>query len=149
MIRVLAVLFALLAAPAFAQTPLDAVVSQLQSQGYSSISVNRTLLGRIRIVAISEAYRREIVMNPTTGEILRDYWITLGDDGAMGALLDRPGGNGHGGGYEDDDDDDEDDDDDDDDDEDDDDEDDDDEDDDDEDDDDDDDDDDDEDEDDD
>jgi len=108
MIRILAVLLVLLGAPAFAQTPQDVVIDQLQSQGYTSITVNRTLLGRIRIVAISAAYRREIVMNPNTGEILRDYWVVLEDGGGLGSLLERRGDNGgyQGGGNGDDDDDD-------------------------------------------
>lgn len=65
------------AAPAFAQSFQDQYVQQLQEQGFTQISVQRTLLGRVRIVALSDEYRREIVFIPSTGTILRDYWIEL------------------------------------------------------------------------
>lgn len=81
----------LLGSPALAQTPQDAILSQLQAQGYTTISANRTFLGRVRIVAESEAYRREIVFNPDTGEILRDYWVALDGSGGVGELF-NPGG---------------------------------------------------------
>lgn len=51
----------------------DVVISALQDQGFEVRLVHWTLLGRIRIVAISADIRREIVINPNTGEILRDY----------------------------------------------------------------------------
>ena len=63
-----------LAGEAFAQSPSDAVVSQLRAQGYVEFSVSRTLLGRIRVIATApDGGRREIVFSPATGEILRDY----------------------------------------------------------------------------
>lgn len=49
------------------------LVRQLQDQGYSGIKVGHTLLGRLRIVAQLDGMQREIVINPYTGEILRDY----------------------------------------------------------------------------
>jgi len=52
----------------------DTIVDQLQKQGYSDVRVGRTLLGRTRIVAEGEGREREIVVNPRTGEILRDVW---------------------------------------------------------------------------
>lgn len=66
------------AAPAAAQQgPADDIgsllVRQLQDQGYSGIQVGHTLLGRLRIVAQLDGMQREIVINPYTGEILRDY----------------------------------------------------------------------------
>lgn len=50
----------------------DSVVRQLSQQGYSRIEISRTWLGRTRIVAQREDLRREIIINPATGEILRD-----------------------------------------------------------------------------
>lgn len=49
------------------------LVRQLKDQGYSGIQVGHTLLGRLRIVAQLDGMQREIVINPYTGEILRDY----------------------------------------------------------------------------
>ncbi len=57
----------------FAQTAEDQVVNQLKRQGYQRITLGRTLLGRTRIVATGPRGRREIVLNPSTGAILRDY----------------------------------------------------------------------------
>ncbi len=54
----------------------ETVVAQLNEQGYSNISVRRSFLGRILITATSDAGQREIVINPNTGEILRDYFQT-------------------------------------------------------------------------
>jgi len=42
--------------------------------------MQRTLLGRLRIVASDGTRRREIIINPNTGEVLRDYWVELSDD---------------------------------------------------------------------
>ncbi len=65
------------AGPAFALSTKDALVRQLRGQGFKSIKIGRTLLGRTRIIAENPKYRREIVFNPRTGEILRDYWVDL------------------------------------------------------------------------
>lgn len=66
--------------PAQAKDVADIVVEQLTAQGFGHIEISRTLLGRTRIVAISGSYRREIIINPRTGEILRDYWVAFEDD---------------------------------------------------------------------
>jgi hypothetical protein len=71
-----AVLLAL-AAPAQADAIEDQVTLALEEQGYEILSVDRTWLGRLRIIAESDDLRREIVMNPTTGEVLRDYSLRL------------------------------------------------------------------------
>lgn len=71
-IAVGAVLTPAFAAPARAESVTDQVVQQLQSQGYGKIEVSRTLLGRIRIVATRSDFRREIVIDRRTGEVLRD-----------------------------------------------------------------------------
>lgn len=83
--------------PAFAQSFTDSVVSQLRNQGFGQISVERTLLGRTRVVAVGNGGQREIILNPRTGEILRDLWITgSGGSGAAagGGLIDDDSGKG-------------------------------------------------------
>lgn len=50
------------------------VVEQLKSQGYADIEVSRTWLGRMYIEAKNGSHERQIVINPLTGELLRDYW---------------------------------------------------------------------------
>lgn len=59
--------------PGHASPGQDMVTASLQEQGFEIRLVHWTLLGRIRIVAVSDTVRREIVINPNTGEILRDY----------------------------------------------------------------------------
>ena len=56
--------------PALAAGYQDQIVSQLKKQGYSNIRIQRTLLGRVRIMASGNGGRREIILNPRTGEIL-------------------------------------------------------------------------------
>lgn len=77
---------------AFAQSFSDSIVSQLRQRGFQSISVERTMLGRTRIVAIGNGGRREIILNPRTGEILRDLWVTGGSDGDFGSNSGSSGG---------------------------------------------------------
>ena len=50
----------------------ESVIAQLKSQGYLSIVAEHTLLGRVRIMGQLASERREIILNPRTGEILRD-----------------------------------------------------------------------------
>jgi hypothetical protein len=89
----------LLGAPAHAATTESGIVAELREQGFGQIEIRRTLLGRTRIIAISPAYEREIVLNPATGVILRDFWKVrgpVGDDGPsslVGAPNLRDGGN--------------------------------------------------------
>lgn len=73
--QILAGLLASVVLPAAvpAQTAEDQVIDQLKRQGYRRITLGRTLLGRTRIVATGPRGRREIVLNPSTGAILRDY----------------------------------------------------------------------------
>ena len=78
-----AALSVLLAGAASAQSPQDSVVRQLLDQGWSNIEVQRTLLGRVRIQAETREREREIVLNPRTGIILRDY-IALKRNGRTG-----------------------------------------------------------------
>ena len=103
-----AALVGLLALPSSAGPIEDSIVRQLQNQGFSQIEVRRTLLGRSRIVARSNDLYREIVVNPVTGEILRDFWRELGGDGSGTRIVDpsKPvGGQGADGDDDDDDDD--------------------------------------------
>ena len=70
------------AAPAGAQTVEDSIIRQLRAQGFTEFDVSRSWLGRIVIQAENETLEREIVVNPQTGEILRDYWRERGDRSA-------------------------------------------------------------------
>ena len=74
---VLALAFA--AGGARANGVVDAIIGDLRAQGYAQIDISRTLLGRTRIEAESTSYHREIIIDPRTGEILRDYWEVLTD----------------------------------------------------------------------
>lgn len=84
------------------------MVRRLRKDGYSQITVSRTLLGRMRIVAFGHGGMREIILNPQTGEVLRDVWIASdGSSGPAALANDDTGsdGGGSGGGGSDDDDD--------------------------------------------
>ena len=70
-------LAAILAVPAVAEEIGDEVQAALIAQGYEIVQVGRTWLGRLRVVAQNDEIRREIVINPTTGEVLRDYSVSL------------------------------------------------------------------------
>ena len=75
----------------------DQIVARLSEQGYTTIKMSRTLLGRRRIVAIGAERRREIIFNPRTGEILRDFWEEIGSDGSSkSGLFDDDDGKDHG-----------------------------------------------------
>ena len=80
MIRAALITLALTATPAFAQSIEEQVQTQLQSQGFTEIVMIRTLLGRLRIVASNDSYRRELILDPRTGAVLRDHWDDLSDD---------------------------------------------------------------------
>lgn len=90
----------MLAGPAFAETVQDRIVAQLGRQGFDRITISTTFLGRVRIVAQSATQRREIIFNPRTGEILRDYWAALAEGDDFPHLFDPnapDGGDGHSG----------------------------------------------------
>lgn len=80
-------------APAMADVFSDRIVQQLEDQGFKGISTERTWLGRTRIVAEGRDGQREIIVNPHTGEILRDLMLTsnAGGDG-NGGLVNVSGG---------------------------------------------------------
>lgn len=88
-----------LASGAMAQGYADDVVQQLKVQGYADISVETTFLGRVRIVAAADGGHREIILNPRTGEILRDLWIVAGGAAPKVTIVDHSGsGSGSGSG---------------------------------------------------
>ena len=68
-----------LAGPGFAQSVEVRLIAELRGQGYTILEEGRTFLGRLRIVAENGTLHREIVANPSTGEILRDYAVALAD----------------------------------------------------------------------
>jgi hypothetical protein len=72
--------------PALADYQND-IVRQLEGMGFARIDVSRTLLGRVRIVAAGEDGTREIILNPNTGEILRDLWMRANGRTSDGGLL--------------------------------------------------------------
>ncbi len=97
---ILALMASLSALPARAVELVDQILAELRADGYSQFEVSRTLLGRTHISAQSLRYGREIVINPRTGEILRDYRFLLASgDGAEDQLLleDDASGPGSGG----------------------------------------------------
>lgn len=53
---------------------MGSVIGQLRGQGFGSVQQETTLLGRVRSIAERNYGRREIIVNPRTGEILRDLW---------------------------------------------------------------------------
>ena len=63
----------LVAGPARANDFQERLVRQLDRLGYTDIEISRTLLGRAQIIARNGDELREIILNPRTGEILRDY----------------------------------------------------------------------------
>lgn len=96
--HICAATFALaLATPAQANPHVDRVLGKLQSEGFEKIETERTWLGRVRIAAEKGNVDREIILNRTTGEILRDYSEIdeeglledeEAEEGEQGALLD-------------------------------------------------------------
>ena len=65
------------ALPGLADAITDRVVANLEKQGFTVVRIDRTWLGRMWILAERRDVRREIVFNPVTGEILRDYAVKI------------------------------------------------------------------------
>lgn len=59
------------------QSPVDRVLATLETRGYRILLQERTFFGRVRIIAENAEHRREMVINPGTGEMLRDYAVAL------------------------------------------------------------------------
>ncbi len=104
---------AVVAGPAMAASYAEDVIAQLTKLGFSNISVETTWLGRIKIVATRSDGIREIVLNPRTGEILRDVWRPVSGGGVTRNVLgdvddsggghdgkDDDGGDDDGGGHD-------------------------------------------------
>lgn len=92
------------AGAAFAATFAEDVVRQLARLGFKDITVETTLLGRIKIHATRDDGLREIVLNPRTGEILRDVWFPTDAAGQTRTVLsdiEDEGGSGSDGGGDD------------------------------------------------
>lgn len=51
------------------------IVNWLRRLGFDDVSTSRSLLGRVQIRATGPMGTRELVINPRTGEILRDVWV--------------------------------------------------------------------------
>lgn len=100
------------AAHADADRVRDRIVSILKEDGYLEIRISRTLLGRMRFVAMRSDARREIVVNPNSGVVLRDYVRFLNQRGGASSGSGTSGGGqeGYNDEYDDDHDDDDDDD---------------------------------------
>ena len=77
--------------PVSAQTLQDDVINELRDQGFTTITVTRTWLGRTRIKASSKSRDREIIMNSRTGEVLRDYSEDLDGSGGGASGGDESG----------------------------------------------------------
>lgn len=97
LIPLIAVLI-LTAMPVSADGLSDSVLSQLRQQGYNEIEMSRTWLGRTRIVARRDGERREIIINPRTGEILRDFWTHEEETDTQILSVPSNGGPGESGG---------------------------------------------------
>ena len=89
---------ATLAGPGTAAAYADNVEAQLTRQGFVNIASETTWLGRVRITADRGGGHREIVLNPRTGEILRDIWTPDGSQSGQVPIVDNVGGGGSGGG---------------------------------------------------
>lgn len=72
-----AMLWAGLSGAVWAKSVEEMLLASLEAQGYVIIEQGYTFLGRLRIVAVNGEIRREIVIQPGTGEILRDYAVML------------------------------------------------------------------------
>ena len=53
------------------------VISRLESEGFAVAGIKRTWLGRIVITARNRQNLREVVLNRTSGEVLRDSLFSL------------------------------------------------------------------------
>ncbi len=92
---VASVLVVLAAGPAAADTVADQLIAQLTEQGFTRFRVSQTWLGRTRILAEGDGLTREIIVNPRTGEILRDFSAQADGDATAPELLSpRIGGTG-------------------------------------------------------
>ncbi len=77
----------------------DQVARAISGQGFRITSRKRTFLGRVRFTAVRGNVEREVVVDPSSGEVLRDYSRTetrrVGKDTSRSSSF---GGGGTGGG---------------------------------------------------
>lgn len=73
LILILCLALSPIAADADERSVRDRIVRELREDGYNEIRLFRTFLGRLRFVGEDGRSRREIIVSPTTGVILRDY----------------------------------------------------------------------------
>ncbi len=73
----------LAAQPASAQSLAEDIALQMTRLGFVSVTIDGTWLGRVRVTGTRNGTSREIILNPNTGEILRDLW--LDENGQMTA----------------------------------------------------------------
>lgn len=84
--------------PASATERVDQIVQALRREGYTRIEISRTWLGRTRILASGGSGQREIVVQPATGEVLRDIESeSESEDDDSGQGRGRGRGRGRGG----------------------------------------------------
>lgn len=93
-------------APVFAKTVADEVEADLVRKGYTITSSQRTFLGRIKINAAKGRKRREVVVDPASGEVLRDYSDISGEENSGTSSAASAGASGNTAGDDEDDDDD-------------------------------------------
>ena len=82
-------LFVAMASAGYAGTVEQKLLASLQAQGYVVVEQSYTFLGRLHVVARIGDVQREIVVNPGTGEVLRDTSVTViksGPDDAQPAI---------------------------------------------------------------
>ena len=74
------------------------IVRWLRGLGFEDVTTSRSLLGRVQIRASGAIGTRELVINPRTGEILRDVWVDA--DGKVVRGTPYPGSGDDDGGSE-------------------------------------------------
>jgi len=79
---------ALAGGQAMASGYAEDVIAQLTKQGYGAIEVETTWLGRVHITARRDGGMRDIVLNPRTGEILRDTFTDASGAAAPKVIID-------------------------------------------------------------
>ena len=53
------------------------LLASLRAQGYVVVEHSYTLTGRLRVIADNGEMRREILVNPGTGEVLSDHSVAV------------------------------------------------------------------------
>ncbi|WP_134013902.1 hypothetical protein [Roseinatronobacter bogoriensis] len=53
----------------------------LNRQGFEVVSETATLLGRVRFVAVNDLIWREVILDLSTGQIIRDYAVEFSPTG--------------------------------------------------------------------